>query len=105
VGYKLYQAQDLSDSFITYVVPTAEAHYTYPMSKRGVDKIPVGVAELLVLTNGFHIGLGRNTDLTLAVAVPVTGPKTFDIEGVAQLNWRFGCSARRVPATPNFAGN
>lgn len=105
LGYKLYQAQDLSDSFITYVVPTAEAHYTYPMSKRGVDKIPVGVPELLVLTNGIHIGLGRNTDLTLAVAVPVTGPKTFNIEGVAQLNWRFGASAGRPRATPNFAGN
>jgi hypothetical protein len=104
-GYKLYQATDCSDSFITYVVPTTEAHVTYPFSKHGIDHQPVGVPTLCVLTNGLHIGLGRSTDLTFAVAVPVTGPKTFDIEGVVQLNWRFGCSARRTPATPNFAGN
>jgi hypothetical protein len=104
-GYKLYQAEDLSNSNISYVVPTTEAHVTYPLNKQGVDRQPVGVPYIVVLTNGFHVGLGRSTDLTLAVAVPVTGPKTFDVEAVAQLNWRFGCSARRIPATPNFAGN
>jgi hypothetical protein len=105
VGYKLFQATDCSDSIINYIVPTSEVHVTIPYSKHGVDHQPVGVPDIVVLTNGIHIGIGRATDFTLAVAVPVTGPKTFDVEAVAQLNWRFGASARRTPATPNFAGN
>ena len=89
-GYKLFQATDCSDSIISYVVPTSEVHVTIPYTKHGVNLQPVGVPDIVVLTNGFHIGIGKATDFTLAVAVPVTGPKTFDVEAVAQLNWRFG---------------
>jgi hypothetical protein len=106
VGYKLYQAQNLSESLITYIVPTSEVHVTVPWTKEGVLSQPVGFPTgLVVLTNGLHIGLGRATDLTVAVAVPITGPKTFNVEAVAQLNWRFGCSARRPQPTQPFIGN
>ena len=105
VGYKLFQAEEASESLISYVVPVSEIHTTIPWTKRGSEKSPVGVPDIIILTNGVHIGLGRATDLTLAFAIPVSGPKTFDFEAVAQLNWRFGCSAGRRPATPNFVGD
>jgi hypothetical protein len=107
MGWKMYRASDLSDSIVSYVVPVTEAHFTIPYTRQGINRWPVGFPEMLcVLTNGVHIGLGRSTDLTLAVAVPVTGPKTFDVEAVAQLNWRFGASAGRNRAyTPQFVGN
>lgn len=106
LGWKMFRAADPT-SIISYVVPTTEAHFTFAYNRAGVNRWPVGYpTALTVLTNGVHIGLGQSTDFTLAVAVPVSGPKTFDIEGVAQLNWRFGASAGRNRAyTPAFVGN
>ena len=43
----------------------------------------------MVLTEGVQIGLGSGTSVTVGVAVPVTGPRPFDLEAILQLNFRY----------------
>ena len=45
--------------------------------------------DLLTLVGGIQIGLFGPSTLTLGVGTPVTGPRLFDVEAIAQLNWRF----------------
>ena len=47
-----------------------------------------GVALLVVLTSGVHLGLFSNGTLSLGVATPVTGPRLYNVEAFVQLNWR-----------------
>jgi hypothetical protein len=89
VGYRMYQADDPGNALLTYVIPTIEGHATIPLNHHGLDSVPVGFPDTFVLTNGVHIGLGRRSNLTLGVAVPLTGPRPFDAEGIVQLNVRF----------------
>jgi hypothetical protein len=88
-GYQLYRASDPGERLITYVTPTVEAHANIPLNHRGLESTPVGFPDLVVITNGIHFGIGRRSNLMLGVAVPITGPKLFDLEGIAQFNWRF----------------
>ena len=41
------------------------------------------------LTQGLVFELGGRAWLTFGVSENVTGPKTYDIEAIAHLNWRF----------------
>src|SRR5262249_3483533 len=76
------------DRPVRFVVPTVEAHVTTPLDHRGAAD-PVVVPDLVVLTAGVHFGLSGRSTLTLGAATPVTGPRPFDVEAIAQLNWRF----------------
>lgn len=78
VGYRL------SDMF----VPTFETHINVAFNHQGQDKAPIGFSDSVILTSGLHTLLGRST-LTVGVAVPVVGPRQFDVEAVAQFNFRF----------------
>jgi hypothetical protein len=89
VGYQMYRSADPDGSMIAYLIPVFESHVTTPITHRGLESQPVGFPDLLVLTGGMHIGMGRRSNLLLGVATPVTGPKLFDMEAVAQLNWRY----------------
>jgi hypothetical protein len=89
VGYYLYRAPYPEDVWISYLVPTIEGHSTTPLNHRGSDSFPIGFPDLFVLTNGLHIGVGRSSNLTVGMAVPLTGPKLYNFEAFAQLNWRF----------------
>jgi hypothetical protein len=89
LGYNVFQSAYPGDSLISYITPTIEGHATIPITHRGINNTPTGFPDLFVLTNGVHIGIGRSADLTLGVAVPLTGPKLFDVEGMALLNFRF----------------
>jgi hypothetical protein len=89
VGYQLYRAADPWSRMLTYVTPTTEAHATIPLNHRGLESQPVGFPDLVVITNGIHFGLGNRSNLLLGVATPVTGPKLFDLEGIAQFNFRY----------------
>jgi hypothetical protein len=91
IGWRAYQAACCSDYFISSVTPTLEGHYAASLNHRGLDPLrtlsfPEGV---FVLTSGLHFGLGCNALLTTGLAVPLTGPRPFDLEAIAQLNWRF----------------
>jgi hypothetical protein len=78
IGYRV------SDLFI----PTFEAHVNTAFNHRGFEDSPIGFADSVVLTSGFHSIIGRAL-FTLGVAVPVTGPRVYDVEAIAQFNFRF----------------
>ncbi|HEX5272843.1 MAG TPA: hypothetical protein VFW33_20235, partial [Gemmataceae bacterium] len=87
VDLALYQN---CDAFISSIVPTVEFHLTDPTNHRGLSSSgDVGFPDILVLTTGAHIGLGKHAVLNVGGAIPLTGPKPFDFEGIAQLNWAF----------------
>jgi hypothetical protein len=86
IGYWLYRCKE--NRFITSIAPTLEAHITTPLNHRGATD-PIIVPDLTVLTGGLHFGLSGRSTLTLGVATPVTGPRTYDVEAMAQFNWRF----------------
>jgi hypothetical protein len=85
-GYVLYRAG--GDRLISAVVPTVEAHVTTPLNHRD-DTSLLTVPDLVVLTAGSHIDIGRSATLTVGVATPVTGPRVFDVEALVQFNYRF----------------
>jgi hypothetical protein len=106
VGYFLMTRND-PDAFLTSVVPVFEVHVNDPLNHRGVFTLtdPFGTDDAVVLTPGLHFGLANNVALGTAVAIPVTGPKPFEIEAIVQLDWFFGCrGAGRGAATPNPFG-
>jgi hypothetical protein len=76
------------DSLVRWVAPTAEVHVTTPLTNRTGNPL-VSVPDLVVLTEGVQVGLGSGTTINLAVGVPVTGPRPFDVEGILQLNFRY----------------
>lgn len=91
IGWRMYQAPCCSDNFLSSVTPTLEGHYTAALNHQGLDPLRAFSfpESVFVLTSGIHWGLGCNGLLTTGLAVPLTGPKPFDLEALAQLNWRF----------------
>jgi hypothetical protein len=76
------------DRFLSFVVPTLEAHVTTPLNHRDLNG-PIVIPDMVVLTTGIHFGLGRNSSLTVGAATPVTGPRPYTVESFLQFNWRF----------------
>ncbi|MFO0807241.1 MAG: hypothetical protein U0746_01315 [Gemmataceae bacterium] len=107
ISYNLYQANQYGGGMLTYVTPSLEGHATIPLNHRGLDSGNVGFPDLFVFTSGLHFGLGQSTDLLVALAVPVTGPKVYDVEAAVQLNYRFGASrgVNRPGYTPTLIGS
>jgi hypothetical protein len=77
------------DNWIRSIAPTLEAHATIPLDKEGIHTLPIGVPDIVDLTAGVQLGLGCRGTLNLGVAFPVTGPQIFDVEAIAQFNYRF----------------
>lgn len=88
IGYWLYRDPS-DDAIVTGIVPTLEAHVTTPLNHRHSATDPIVVPDWVVLTAGTHFVLGGGSTLLLGGAVPVTGPKPFDFEFIAQFNLRF----------------
>jgi hypothetical protein len=91
IGWRAYQSTCCSDYFLSSITPTLEGHYTAALNHQGLDPLrtfsfPEAV---FVLTSGIHWGLGCNGLLTTGLATPLSGPRPFDLEAIAQLNWRF----------------
>ncbi len=86
IGYWLYRNGEAR--WLNGVVPTSEVHWNVPLSHQGALREPVGLADSVVLTEGVHLLIGPGT-LQLGIAVPITGPKPFDAEGLVQFNFRF----------------
>jgi hypothetical protein len=87
IDYWLYRGSP--NQLLSSVVPTLEAHLTTPLNHRGENNGPVYIPDVLVLTTGAHLGVYRNTTVTVGAAVPVTGPSPFAVEAFLQVNWRF----------------
>lgn len=87
VGYSLYR--DDNGGMIRSIVPTLEVHINTPLNHRGIETMPIGGIDIVDLTAGTTIGLGQRATLSIGAVTPVTGPKPFDIEALAQFNFRF----------------
>jgi hypothetical protein len=85
-GYRLYQGT--ADRAISAIIPTLEAHLSTPL-RRSQATDPLILPDTLTLTAGVHIGLFGRSMLTIGVVTPVTGPRPFDVEAVAQFNYQF----------------
>jgi hypothetical protein len=86
VGFVMH----LSDpaGLVQWVAPTAEVHITTPLAHRNGTGV-ISVPDLVVLTEGVEVGFGAGASVNLGVAVPVTGPRPFDLEAILQLNFRY----------------
>jgi hypothetical protein len=77
-------------AFLRSVVPISEIHINTPLSHRNWQHDPLGVPDIISLTQGLAFILGRRgSTLTFGVSEPITGPRPYDIEAIAQFNLRF----------------
>jgi hypothetical protein len=88
LGVGLLAFRSAPDSLLSFVIPAVEAHLTTPLNNRG-DLDPIFVPDLLTITSGVHIGLFSKSILSFGVATPVTGPRPYEVEAIAQFNCRF----------------
>jgi hypothetical protein len=70
------------------VIPTFEVHSNDALNHQGALASPIGFADSVILTGGVHFLFGKS-DLTLGVTTPVTGPRLYGVEAIAELNWCF----------------
>ena len=93
VGYWWYRNPE--SRLLTAFVPTFEIHIADPLRQPDSAVQLVGIFDTLRLNNtvdlavGATLEFGRRTTLGVGLVVPVTGPKPFDLELLAQLNYRF----------------
>jgi hypothetical protein len=88
VGYTLYE-DPTQTRILRSLSPILECHVNTPLTNRGLSRLPIGAMDQVSITAGTTIGLGRSAVLNLGANVPLTGPKPYSIETIAQLNWRF----------------
>lgn len=89
VGYFVYRNAS-PEVTINGIVPTLEVHVNTPLNHRGAFNFadPAGTPDWVTLTAGTTLVVGRST-LALGGGIPVTGPKPYDFEILAQYNLRF----------------
>jgi hypothetical protein len=87
VGYWLYRGGGALEA----VVPTVEVHVNTSLNHRGTFDL-LHFSDSVTLTAGGHF-IVRRLSIGLAAGCAVTGPRQFDVEGLATLNWRFCDSA------------
>jgi hypothetical protein len=94
-GYWLW-VDGRPDVAVNGIVPTAELHINTPVNHRGGLNFsdPAGTPDVIDLTLGVNIEIFRQGTLGLAYIQPLSGPRPFDYEVMAQLNWRYGRSVR-----------
>jgi hypothetical protein len=88
-GYWIYRSNQ--DQWLTGVIPTIEGHLNTPLNHRGADRPDgsLGLQDSFVLTAGSHFVIRQRAMLTLGIATPLTGPTPFNVEGIAQVNYRY----------------
>ncbi len=94
VGYFVYR--DTSGSgLLTAIVPTFEVHVATPLRQVDPSLDLFGISEGLRVHNEVNLTFGTTFEfmhratLGVGVVLPTTGPKPFDFEALAQLNYRF----------------
>ena len=89
IGYFLYQKHE--GHGLRAVVPTVEVHVNTPLNHRGVLGLtdPAGNPDLVDITSGIHFEFNDHSSVGVAFAMPVSGPRVFDFEILAQLRWRY----------------
>ena len=75
-------------NLISFIMPTFEAQLTTPLDHLNGTN-PITAPELFAVTAGAHFGIRNRTTLTLALSTPVTGPRLYNLEATAFLNYNF----------------
>jgi hypothetical protein len=90
LGYFVYRAAQ-PERFLTALAPTLEVHVNTPLNHRGgfTSADLFRMPDLVDLTAGVNLEFARKTRLAIGVVAPVTGPKPFDVEVIAQFRCRF----------------
>ncbi len=83
LGYRAYQGTGLFPS----VTPTFEVHVRTPLNDRDPNGL-VYLQDQVNLTGGAHFRWNRMT-VSGAACIPVVGPRPWNIEAIANLNFRF----------------
>jgi hypothetical protein len=87
LGWWMYQGGP--EQFVSDVIPTVELHVNTPLTHRGSLELPVGTPDQIDVTGGVILAMFRRASWSLGAAVPVSGPRPFDIEAFSQVNIRF----------------
>ncbi|HXG08839.1 MAG TPA: hypothetical protein VNK04_03540 [Gemmataceae bacterium] len=85
---------------LTAVIPTFEVHVGTPLNHRGALDFgdPAGTPDWVDLTGGITLEWAGTATFAVGFVTPVTGPKAYEWEVLAQVNVRFGRS--RMAAAP-----
>jgi hypothetical protein len=86
VGYFMYRDR-CHDKLITAVAPTVELHANDPLYPSSL--FVTGLTDVIDMTFGATVELLGRATLAVGVNTPLTAPRTYDYEILAQLNWRF----------------
>jgi hypothetical protein len=90
IGYFLYRAP-VANRWLTGVAPTFEVHVTDPLNFRGpiTASNPFGAFDVVDLGAGLNVLLRARSRFAIGVVTPVTGPRPFTIEALAQFRVTF----------------
>jgi hypothetical protein len=90
VGYYVYRSPE-PRRFLSALVPTLELHVTTPLSGRGGPDptAPTRVPDFADVTAGLQVQFFGKSWLAIGFLGPLTGPRPFDYEVVAQFRCRF----------------
>jgi hypothetical protein len=89
-GYYLYRNRECG-KVLSAVIPTFEVHVNTPLNHRGAFNFSdlAGTPDWVELTMGTTFELYQRSTLAIGIVTPITGPKPYDFEVLAQLNIRF----------------
>jgi hypothetical protein len=85
IGYWVYR--DPNAGCLTGFVPTLEGHLLTPLTHQGAAN--GGIPDIFTFTGGLNAVFRGNSTLGCALAVPVTGPRPYDVEALVSFNLRF----------------
>lgn len=85
-GFWLYRNR--YDRRIHGLVSQVEMHVLTPLDHRNTAGLLYAVDQVTV-TGGLNLILGNNTSIGGGLAIPVSGPRVYDFEGIVSLNIRF----------------
>ena len=89
LGYFVYRNKDPnSRGLIKSVAPTFEVHVNTPTNHQDAfnPRDLAGTAEVVDLTSGVNVFMGKRTLLSFGIVDPVTAPRPFSLEALAFLN-------------------
>ena len=106
MGYFVYRSES-PDALVSAIAPTCEVHLNVPLNHSNPFNLkdPVGTATTVDFTYGANIMIGRRTVLSTAIVTPVTGPRPYNMEVLAILNYYFGGRRRPDSTSPPVLGN
>jgi hypothetical protein len=89
IGYYVLRSENPTD-FLTALAPTFETHINTPLNHRGgYLKDIAGTPDVVDLTLGMNAFFRERTKTAIGVVTPVTGPRPFSVEVMANISIRF----------------